>query len=139
MAAVRLLSSASIPTNLTVLCVNALLADVNCSPVVASLRNGYYYPASTLNRTCTADCDTALNAYETDVMSACDNQTWNGYQDTEMPLVIVPNLLRFQYNLTCLRDSGRWCNVVAAAAALAQDPGSKLLSVLLGTYLCLLL
>ncbi len=64
-------------------------------------------------------------------MSACDSQTWNGYQDTEVPLVIVPHLLRFQYNLTCLRDSGRWCNLVAAAAALAQDPGSKLLQVLL--------
>ncbi|SPO07097.1 uncharacterized protein DNG_09791 [Cephalotrichum gorgonifer] len=31
-------------------------------------------------------------------------------------------------SLTCLQDSGRWCNVVAAAAAFAEDPGDPIFS-----------
>lgn len=122
--AVQFLQNTTVPANLTAACSSALVGDVNCSPVVAALRSGSYYPQSTLNRTCTADCANALSAYESNVLSACRGQTWNGYQDTEMPLAIIPDMLRYLYNLTCLMDSGRYCNVVSAAAAQALDPGS---------------
>lgn len=109
-------------TNLTVPCVGALSADIACSPAVAGLRLGEYYPEETLNRTCTADCGQALAQYASKVAAACDKQTWKGYEDTEMPLAIIPDMLRYHYNLTCLTDSGRYCNVVAAKAAAALDP-----------------
>lgn len=120
--AVQFLQDTTLPANVTAACSSALVGDVNCSPVVAALRSGLYYPQSTLNRTCTVDCANALSAYESNVISACGSQTWNGYQDTEMPLAIIPDMLRYLYNLTCLMDSGRYCNVVSAAAALLWTP-----------------
>ncbi|KAL8709699.1 MAG: hypothetical protein Q9220_005639 [cf. Caloplaca sp. 1 TL-2023] len=41
-----------------------------------------------------------------------------------MPLVVIPDIMRYLYNLTCLMESGRFCNNVAANAALALDAGS---------------
>jgi hypothetical protein len=37
--------------------------------------------------------------------------------DVVMPFATIPDLLRYSFNLTCLMDSGRYCNQVAAAAA----------------------
>lgn len=108
-------------TNLTVPCVGALSADIACSPAVSGLRLGEYYPEETLSRTCTAGCGQALARYGNKVAEACDKQTWKGYEDTEMPIAIIPDMLRYHYNLTCLTDSGRYCNAVAAKAAAALD------------------
>ncbi len=110
-----------ISTNLTKQCVGALSDDIACSPGVAALRLGEYYPGETLSRTCTADCGQALAQYENKVIAACGKQTWKGYEDTEMPLAIIPDMLRYHYNATCLMDSGRYCNAVAAKAAAALD------------------
>ena len=124
-AAVKIFSNATIPANLTTDCSSALLADIACSPVVASFRNGYYYPAATLNATCTSACEAALTSYELTIDSSCNNQVWQGYSDEDMPVLVIPNLLKYQYDLTCLQDSGRWCNVVAGSAAQAADPGGR--------------
>jgi hypothetical protein len=108
-------------TNLTLPCISALSDDFACSPAIARLRLGEYYPEETLSRTCTADCGQALAQYANKVTAACGKQTWKGYEDTEMPLAIIPDMLRYHYNLTCLTDSGRYCNAVAAKAAAALD------------------
>ena len=108
-------------TNLTIPCVGALSDDIACSPAVAALSLGEYYPQDTLSRTCTADCGQALALYENKVIAACGKQTWKGYEDTDMPLAIIPDMLRYHYNVTCLMDSGRYCNAVAAKAAAALD------------------
>ena len=121
--AVQLVSNNSIPTNLTQGCASALLTDVECSPAVKGLRIGSYYPQSVLNSTCTRQCASALSSYQSTVVSACGEQTWTGYEETTMPLVVIPDMLRYLYNLTCLRDSNRYCNYVAARAAFASDPG----------------
>lgn len=114
------------PANLTNACTNALLTDVQCSPVVPQFQNGYYYPPSLLGRACTSTCSTALQSYEQAVATACNGQTWMGYdEETDLPLVVIPNLMRYHYDLICLQDSGRWCNEVAAAAALSVDPGGR--------------
>ena len=113
-------------TNLTIPCVGALSADIACSPTIAALSLGEYYPEETLSRTCTADCARALVLYANRVATACDKQTWKGYEDTDMPLAIIPDMLRYHYNLTCLMDSGRYCNTIAGKAAAALDPeGTK--------------
>ena len=113
-------------SNLTIPCVGALSADIACSPTIVALRLGEYYPEETLSRACTADCGQALALYADRVAAACGKQTWKGYEDTDMPLAIIPDMLRYNYNLTCLIDSGRYCNTVAGKAAAALDPeGTK--------------
>lgn len=132
---VQLVPNTSLPIDLTAGCASALLRDVNCSPVVKELRSGSYYPQSTLNRTCTPACASALSDYQSTVVSACGDETWLGYQDTLMPLAIIPDMLRYLYNLTCLVDSNRYCNNVAAQAAFASDLGSMIpFSLYLRTY-----
>ena len=123
-SAVRLVTNGSIPANLTESCATALLNDVNCSPVLPALRIGSYYPESTLNSTCTPQCTAALSSYQSAVVQACGEETWLGFEDTVMPLVVIPDIMRYLYNLTCLMDTGRYCNTVAAKAAFAEDPGS---------------
>lgn len=124
---VRFFSNNTVPANLTVSCSNALLTEVQCSPVVPQFQNGYFYPPSLLNRTCTAACSTALQSYEKSIATSCSGQSWAGYDDEadDMPLVVIPNLMRFNYDMICLQDSGRWCNAVSAAAAVGADPGSE--------------
>ena len=114
-------NSSFVFTNLTIPCVGALSSDIACSPAVAALSLGEYYPEDTLIRTCTANCAQALASYENKVIAACGKQTWKGYEDTDMPLAIIPDMLRYHYNVTCLMDSGRYCNAVAAKAAAALD------------------
>ena len=122
-SAFRALTNTSFASiNLTIPCVGALSADIACSPTVAALSLGEYYPEETLSRTCTADCGQALALYANRVAAACDKQTWKGYEDTDMPLAIIPDMLRYHYNLTCLMDSGRYCNTIAGKAAAALDP-----------------
>ena len=106
--------------NLTVTCAGAMSSDIACSPGITGFNIGEFYPEDTLVRTCTADCGQALEQYANRVNAACSKQTWKGYDDTDMPLAIIPEMLRYHYNLTCLMDSGRYCNVVGAEAATAS-------------------
>lgn len=122
--AFQALTTRNLDSTLTLACKNALTADIACSPVVARFQKGSYYAESTLTETCTTACSTALDQYYTNVNSACGSQTWNGYENTEMPLLIIPDMMKYQYSLACLTDNGRFCNNVAAEAAFILDPGS---------------
>jgi len=125
-SAVQFFNNATVPTNITAACSNALLANVtSCGTIVSSLRSGNYYPESVLSLTCTSECANGLASFALSVDSACSTDTWNGYENTTMPLAIIPDLLRYAYNLTCLMDSGRYCNAVAAQYAYSLDPASK--------------
>lgn len=122
----QLLTSQSIPANLSTGCQAALLADVDCNYMVSKLRNGYFYPTSILEKTCTEQCASGLVTFEESILAACAEDVWEGYdEDGEMPVSIIPNLMRYQYDLTCLQDSGRFCNVIAGQAAAISDPGGK--------------
>lgn len=122
--AVSFYTNSTVPTNITAPCAAALSADVNCDPVVPALRNGEFYPSSTLNRACTSTCSSALAFYQSQVASACSTDTWLGYDDEIMPVAIIPELLRFHYNLTCITSNGNFCNNIAAAYAAHLDPNS---------------
>ena len=123
--AFQALTTRNLDSSLTLACKSALTADIACSPVVARFQKGSYYAESTLTDTCTTACAAALDQYYTNVNSACGIQTWNGYEDTEMPLLIIPDMMKYQYSLACLTDGGRFCNNVAAEAAYVLDPGSE--------------
>ncbi|KAI1522760.1 LysM domain containing protein [Pyrenophora tritici-repentis] len=120
-------NNGTIPANLTTTCANALLVDVvQCPITAAQFLNGFYYPPKTLENACSSACSLALQNYEASVKTACAGQTWAGYDDeNDAPLDMIPNLMRYNRDLACIQDSGRWCNVVAAAAALQADPGQS--------------
>lgn len=122
--AVSFYTNGTVPTNLTLACTNALIADVDCDPVVPALRNGNFYPNSTLTRACTPKCANALIIFQSKIASACSKDTWLGYDDVAMPLTLIPDLLRFHYNLTCISNKGIFCNNIAAAYAAHLDPNT---------------
>lgn len=101
------------------------MADIDCDLVVPALVRGTYYPNSTLLRGCTSSCEDALGTYQTSVEAACISDTWLGYENETMPVAIIPEILRYNYNLTCLaNDDGDFCNNVAASYAAYLDPNA---------------
>ncbi len=102
-------------------CRDALTRDVACSRAVTALRPGAYYAEKLLNATCTANCSQALAEYQAAVDAACRGHTFHGEAGPLTPVLMIPDLLRYLYNRTCLTDSGRFSNVVAAEAAMAVD------------------
>lgn len=125
-SAAQFFQNSTLPTNLTVECSDALLTNVTgCGNIVSSFRPGDYYPESVLNSTCTSECSDGLASFASSVLSACSTDVWNGYEDTTMPVAIIPDLLRYAYNLTCLMDTGRYCNVISAQYAYSLDPTSE--------------
>ena len=124
--AIQFLTNVTAPSGLSAGCVDALTADISCTTLVPRFRYGFFYGESILNSSCTSTCESALDAYETSVVAACSEDTWEGYDDEGgAPLGLIPSLLLYQYSLTCLRDNGRWCNSVTGDAAMAADPGGK--------------
>ncbi|KAF8457847.1 hypothetical protein BDZ91DRAFT_785929 [Kalaharituber pfeilii] len=116
-------TNSTVPANLSPECQAALMADVaDCYPVVGALRNGAFYPQAVLETMCTSACTAALAAYRGSIATACSGQTWVGYEDVGWPVTVIPELMIYHYNLACLMDEGRYCNVVAADYAAQLDP-----------------
>lgn len=125
-SAIQLLTQTTAPAGLSTACLGVLTADVACSRTVPRFLNGYFYSESTLSSSCTSECEVALAAYEANVVSSCAGDKWDGYDDEGgAPLAYIPSLLRYQYSLTCLKEGGRWCNVVTGDAAAFDDPGNS--------------
>jgi hypothetical protein len=118
----QLFSNSTIPTNLTVGCSNSLLSDVDCSLALMGFQHTRYYAETTLKRVCTPQCEAGLSSYEAAIRIACASETWKGFDDEIMPLDLIATNIRYEYNSTCLMDSGRYCNIIAAQAAASADP-----------------
>jgi hypothetical protein len=118
--------NASIPTTLSEACSRALLSEITCDPVVKNFRKGFFYPPETLSRACTSTCETSLNSYRGIVQSACGTETVIGSFDLEVSVLMVPGISQYLYESICLQDNDRYCNNVAATAAVIADPGSIL-------------
>lgn len=120
--AFNIYTSDTVPANLTTKCATALSADVACDFVVPALQAGSFYPKSTLQRACTSSCADALAGYQSNINSACAGQSWSAYNDEILPVAVIPDLLRYHYNFTCLTNGDVFCNNVAAAYAVHLDP-----------------
>jgi hypothetical protein len=131
----QLFTKSTIPPGLNAACSNALLQDVSCSSAVMGLQPGRYFASTSLQRVCTSECDAGLARYAASVASSCTGQTWGGFGDEPMPLDTIPGVIRYQYNTTCLMDSGRYCNNVAAQAAAAADPERELFGASVVLYI----
>lgn len=125
-------TNSTAPANLSPLCFQAITADVTaCSPGVAALRKGGYYPQNFLETICTSSCTSALSQFREAIVTACAQDTWTGYDDGGVwPLVIIPDMFIYNYQAACLREgadnqSGNWCNVVGADYAYQLDPQGR--------------
>lgn len=129
--AARLYENATLPTDLTTACTAALLAEINCDQSITNLFPEEYYSEDILNVACTDTCNTSLTAYESNIVKACESQNFGGEENWDLtrnpinPVAMIPNELRFNYGLACLKDSGRFCNLVTAAAAASVDQDTE--------------
>lgn len=121
-ASISFYTNTTVPSNITTACQSALTSEVDCDAIVPALITGYYYPNTTLARACTTACTNALGSYKANVDTACVSDTWLAYDNETMAVSIIPEILNYNYNLTCLTDDdGRFCNNVAAAYATYLD------------------
>ncbi|KAI1505940.1 LysM domain-containing protein [Biscogniauxia marginata] len=98
------------------------------------LIKGYFYSEGTLNRTCTDGCAEFLSKYEDSVASNCGDEAWENYFNADetaeepqsVPVRIIPSLTSYLFSLACMKDEGRFCNVVIGTAAMLADPGNTL-------------
>ena len=118
---IQYLNNDTAPSNISAACSNALIADISCGKLLPFLNIGKYYTEDILEPFCTTDCSSALAKYQASVTSACVDQSWEGYSDDSdddsvdqsLPVHVIPDVLRYLYNLTCLVDDGRYCSAVA--------------------------
>lgn len=115
--AFQLVKDSSFLNNASTGCAQAIRANISCSPAVAALRSSDYYPVSMLEKACTDECASAIADFEHDIAASCAGQTFHGYGSAAMPISLLPGLLRYDFNLSCITDAGRYCNNVAAEAA----------------------
>jgi hypothetical protein len=133
--AVKLYGNTTLPTDITTECSSALLADINCDVAVTYLYPEGYFSQDLLEKSCTDGCSQALATFETNVVKACASQTFGGEENWDLtknpvyPVAMIPNKLRFNYGLSCLKDSGRFCNLVAAEAAAETDQDGGMLGM----------
>ena len=112
------------PTNVSIACVGALTGDIACDASVRRFRPGQYYTQAILTKACTSSCNAALISYQANVAKSCSGQNYtldSGYETQEITL--IPELLRYQYNKTCLQNDGKFCNLLAAQVA--QNQGNQ--------------
>lgn len=116
--AVVYVNSSSLPTNITTGCLGALTDNISCDDSIQKLRPGLYYPESALTTICTSSCNSALNSFQNSILSACVGETYDSLTDVGfVPIYTIPDVLRYQFNLSCLSSNSEFCNVQAATAA----------------------
>lgn len=124
-SATVMLYNDSLPSTLTPVCSDALLANVAaCDPLVKDLRPDFFYPPESLSRICTSGCSSSLTAWKSSVWNSCGNQTVSGDLEVEAAAVYIPGSLQYSFQMACLQDDGgRYCGPIAALAAAFSDPG----------------
>lgn len=133
--ALKLYGNSTIPTELTTGCAQALLADVSCDIAVTYLYPEGYFDAATLTKSCTDTCTQSLLTFENNIVTACGSQTFGGETNDDLtknpiyPVAMLPNRFRFRHGLICMKDAGRWCNVVAGEAALGSSQSAGTLGM----------
>lgn len=126
---IQYLTNTTVPSNISTACSQALIGDISCGELLPFLNIGNYYTENVLEPFCTTDCSSALGQYQLSIDEACGGETWEGYsdnssgddssEDDRLPIHVIPDVLRYLYNLTCLVDNGRYCRVVALEKALS--------------------
>jgi hypothetical protein len=120
------ITNSSLPiANPTDGCTAALMNNISCDPWVSRFRPGQYYDPKGLQAVCTSACQSAIQDYQSNLDQACSGSTYN-YSDTVyLPISAVGSFLLYNYQLTCLQDSGRFCNYLAYEKSFQIDPDAR--------------
>ncbi|KAK2015703.1 LysM domain-containing protein [Colletotrichum eremochloae] len=118
----KLLTTDILPDGLSTGCINALTADIACSEGITTFKRGEYYTRTRLKALCVDTCASALASFHGNVVASCAADVWPEEMEVDMPLVMISELLRYNYNLTCLSHDGHFCNNAAAAFLASRDP-----------------
>jgi hypothetical protein len=136
------ISNSSLPSEtLTVGCASALTAEISCDAFIRKFRPGAYFSTAGLTQACTTGCNTALRSYQVSVEAACKGEVYNrtdgeGSSTGEtLPVIFLPDLLRYNFNRTCLKSNDRFCNNVAYQAAVLGDSSANPLGIYLTAFL----
>ncbi|KAL2783006.1 hypothetical protein BJX66DRAFT_345334 [Aspergillus keveii] len=102
----------ALPTNLTA-----------CIPAVRGLSSNNFYSEHGLDQICTSECRDELTAYEKTVTDGCPRVTYTNEWGTELPTSEIASTLAFEFQRTCLKNEGQYCNVVLGN--LTQNGGDE--------------
>ena len=110
--AVQLFSNASsLPSSASSACALALMADVDCSQLVAPLyiSGGGYLDAGALGTLCTSTCASALSSFQLDTEKACGTAayTFPGNYSRTVPNIVDPVV--WAYKVACLQSGDTYC------------------------------
>lgn len=120
------ITNSSLPTTtLAAGCTTALTSNISCDPWVSGLRSGQYYDPNGLQSVCNSVCESALESYQSNLNQACSGSTYNFTDTVYLPVSAIGSILLYHYQLTCLQDSGRFCNYVAYERSLQTDPDAR--------------
>lgn len=119
LSALQVFTADTLPSgSISAACASALTSNIDCSRQIASFFPGGYKSEDVLDEACTASCSSALSQYEAAAARACGaDDTFEISTDDNAPASFIPQILFYNFNRTCIRDGGRWCNVVARGFA----------------------
>ncbi|KAL2869900.1 uncharacterized protein BJX67DRAFT_347265 [Aspergillus lucknowensis] len=94
-------------------CADALATNfTSCSPAVRGLSSNNFYSQHGLDIICTTECRDELQAYEKSVTEGCPDVTYINDWGTELPISAIASSLLFEFQQTCLKNEGQYCNIV---------------------------
>lgn len=94
-------------------CADALATNLtSCVPAVRGLSSNNFYSQHGLDLICTNECRDELKAYKKSVVDGCPDVTYTNDWGTEYPISEVASTLGFQFQQTCLKNEGTYCNLV---------------------------
>ena len=94
-------------------CADALTTNLtSCISAVHSLSSNNFYSQHGLDKICTSDCRGELLEYRKSVAAGCSGATYSNEWGTVYPISEVADTLLFNFQQTCLKNQGNYCNIV---------------------------
>jgi hypothetical protein len=110
--ATQFVTEDSIPSSLSDSCLSALVADVACPRQVKGFGSGVYFKTGVLEEVCTTQCVAALQSWQDDALSTCDEELDTVEMDnsSQVPASFILILFAYHLNKGCIRDGEQWCH-----------------------------
>ncbi|KAJ5598380.1 hypothetical protein N7537_008464 [Penicillium hordei] len=94
-------------------CADALSTNLtSCIDAVRGLNSNNFYSQHGLDKICTSDCRDQLQDYKKSVASGCSGVTYTNEWGTELPISETADTLQFNFQQTCFKNEGNYCNIV---------------------------
>ncbi|KAF7339153.1 hypothetical protein MVEN_01992400 [Mycena venus] len=98
-------------------CASALTASVACNKTIQLLGSNPFYDGPSLAAMCTTGCTSSLNAYRTNVVTACGNYKIPGPNNVSYAPTLAVDTISGPYAVQCRQDptTGKFCNQVLSS------------------------